>query len=381
MSLRIIPTLWITSFIFLASAGTPGVAGPLDGAGAGRSTTTAKPVGRSVTFKAASLMDRPEMIGGEVFRLLIPSDWRLEGGVVWRMNPANPASFRMRAIDPKGLAEVGLMPDIPCIWDPSIATYFPVGSSYLGAEVRPPIMDPAQCLRSMILPRYWPDLQNAAIVTQQELPDLAAQGPQMFPEAVGARFRAGKVRLQYGSRGASIEQDVYCLIGAVQLPGNFSRPVAWGPGEIRYSRAEKGALDDQYKIFQTIACSMRQNLHWFNRYQQLVQMLVQNQIASSNRLVDLSRYISHTNDQISASIRRSYENRQAAMDRINQRFDNHIRGVEDYQNPYSGSTVQLPSGYGEAWVNGSGEYLLSDNPNFNPNVGTNREWRRMPKPN
>lgn len=356
------------------------------GAGSGAQSLGAsgpRSAGHTVVFKSVALMDRPDMIGGEVFRLLIPADWRLEGGVVWRMNPANPAAFRMRVVDPKGIAEVGLMPDIPCIWDRAIANYFAPGSSYLGAEVRPPVLDPAQCLRNIILPRYWPELRGASILRQEELPELAALGRQKFPEAaqLGAQFRAGKVRLAYSERGIAVEQDIYCLIGAVQLPSGYSRPILWGPDEIRYSKAERGHLEEQYKIFQTVSCSMRQNLQWFNRYQQLIQILTQNQIAASNRALDLSRYISHTNDQISAGIRQSYEKRQAAMDRINERFDEYIRGVEDYRNPNSGSVVQLPSGYGEAWVSGSGEYILSDNANFNPNVGSNHTWTRMPKQN
>jgi hypothetical protein len=39
--------------------------------------------------------------------------------------------------------------------------------------------------------------------------------------------------------------------------------------------------------------------------------------------------------------------------------------------------VQLPGGYHDAWVNSRGEYILSNNASFNPNVGDNIEWRRM----
>jgi hypothetical protein len=50
--------------------------------------------------------------------------------------------------------------------------------------------------------------------------------------------------------------------------------------------------------------------------------------------------------------------------------------------PQTGATieflpVQLPSGYREAWVNGRGEYILSNDAGFNPNVGDTTEWRHM----
>jgi hypothetical protein len=39
--------------------------------------------------------------------------------------------------------------------------------------------------------------------------------------------------------------------------------------------------------------------------------------------------------------------------------------------------VQLPSDYRYAWVSASGEYVLSDQAGFNPNVGSTTEWRQL----
>ncbi|MGA8754313.1 hypothetical protein [Candidatus Deferrimicrobium sp.] len=73
----------------------------------------------------------------------------------------------------------------------------------------------------------------------------------------------------------------------------------------------------------------------------------------------------------------SYRKRSESQDRISQSFSEYVRGVETYRNPYEGRPVQLPSGYSDAWVNARGEYLLSNNAGFNPNVGDTTEWRRM----
>ena len=67
----------------------------------------------------------------------------------------------------------------------------------------------------------------------------------------------------------------------------------------------------------------------------------------------------------------------ATMDRINRNFSEYIRGVETYTNPFESTQIQLPSGYNDAWVNARGEYLLSNDSNFNPNIGDNADWRRM----
>lgn len=98
---------------------------------------------------------------------------------------------------------------------------------------------------------------------------------------------------------------------------------------------------------------------------------------ASNRAVQLSQYLSRINTEISDTIRRSYEQRQAAMDRATAKFDQYIRGVEEYRNPFEGRSVELPSGYRNVWTNSLGEYILSDDPSLNPNIGSNQQWRSM----
>src|SRR5262249_32249457 len=134
----------------------------------------------------------------------------------------------------------------------------------------------------------------------------------------------------------------------------------WGLDAIRYSKAEKGKLEPQYQLCQTILYSYKPNLSWFSQCEQVKQLMMQNEMAASNRAVQLSQYISRTNQQVSDTIRKSYEQRQAALDRVNAHWDRYIRGVEDYRDPWGGrSTIQLPSGYNYAWANARGEYLLS----------------------
>ncbi|MBV9441522.1 MAG: hypothetical protein JO217_02390 [Acidobacteriaceae bacterium] len=87
--------------------------------------------------------------------------------------------------------------------------------------------------------------------------------------------------------------------------------------------------------------------------------------------------VSRVNDQISATIRQNYETRRAALERANANFDRYIRSVDQYQDPLKGAAVELPSGYRNVWANALGEYILSDDANFNPNVGSNRSWRQL----
>jgi hypothetical protein len=50
-------------------------------------------------------------------------------------------------------------------------------------------------------------------------------------------------------------------------------------------------------------------------------------------------------------------------------------GIERYYDPFEEREIQLPSGYNNAWCNNLGEYILTDNPNYNPNVESNLTWK------
>ena len=317
-------------------------------------------------------------LGTEAFRFLMPADWKVDGGVVWRANPSRPATVSMRIYNPHGVEEIGAVPDIPCVWATTLPAFgFPQGSFYLGNEVRMPIGDVTEALSTLVLPRYSVQLRGAKIIAQELLPEMAqAVAAASYPELQRvAKFSGGKIRLEYQSEGKPVEMDVYGIVGmwttAIQaVPMTF-----WGVDGIRYSRAEKGKLDDQFKLLQTILYSERLNIQWLNLYSQVQQMMVNSQMETSNRAVELSRYLSQTSRQISDDIRRSYEQRQAAMDRAAAKFDRYIRGVEEYHSPFEDKPVELPAGYRNVWANAGGEYVLSDDPNFNPNIGGTQQWR------
>jgi hypothetical protein len=319
-------------------------------------------------------------LGIEAFRFLMPADWKVDGGVVWRANPSRPATVSIRIYNPSGVEEIGAVPDIPSVWAVTLPSFgFPQGSFYLGNEVGPPIGDAIQCLRTLILPRYSAQLPGARVVSQTPLPEMAqAWAMANYPELQGrAEFSGGKVRVEYQPQGAPIQMDIYAVVGSWTVPIQGVPMTFWGADSIRYSKAAKGKLEEQYKLFQAILYSEKLNIEWLSRYTQVKDLMVQNQMEASNRAVQLSQYLSRTNNQISDTIRRSYEQRQAAMDRTTANFDQYIRGVEEYRNPFESRSVELPSGYRNVWANSQGEYILSDNPNFNPNNGSTQQWRSM----
>ena len=84
-----------------------------------------------------------------------------------------------------------------------------------------------------------------------------------------------------------------------------------------------------------------------------------------------SRSVARAGDQINDMIMKGYHDRQAVMDRVNQRWDRTIRQVEVYHNPVTGENVELPSGYSHVWRDKSGEYVAVPTWIANPNYQSN----------
>jgi hypothetical protein len=187
--------------------------------------------------------------------------------------------------------------------------------------------------------------------------------------------KTDKVRLEYAEGGTIMHEDIYCVL----VYGQYPTGMIWSADRLYAFKAPKGELDARAALFQAMVASQQINLSWFNKYLQVVGMWQQNVMASIQSAGMLSRYISQTYNEISAMNRQAWENYQASSDRINRQFSEYVRGVETYQNPYESRPVELPSGYQEVWANAKGEYILSDSPNFNPNVGSTQNWQRLAK--
>jgi hypothetical protein len=354
-------------------------------------TKPAPPVD-TLTLRSTGIMDSPQHIGGEAYRILVPATWRLEGGIEWRNDPANPASPWVRLHGPRG-QEIGVLPALTFVWNPQmLGRNFPPGSHYAGTEVEQPVLDPFQCIQRVIIPRYLRNLSGANVVKQEPLPELADVGHMKYPgpEYRNAQFRAGKIRFAFNENGVRMEEDVYVLTAAVQFRVGPTVTTMWAPDEIRYSKAPAGDLDRQLAIFQTAMFSLRPDVRWFAAMQRVSQQLVNQQIQASNaavaraqaqaqaadRQAAANRSIAQSGDKINDMIMQGYNRRMATQDAIAAREDRTIRQVEIFQNPSTGERVELPEGYSSVFKGPDNTYVMGG-ANFNPNYSSNGSYTRM----
>lgn len=70
--------------------------------------------------------------------------------------------------------------------------------------------------------------------------------------------------------------------------------------------------------------------------------------------------------------------RNASVDQRNQQFREALGGVQTYQNPFGfGGTVELPNTFQYYWSDPQGNFVGTNDPGANPNVGSTVEWRRL----
>ncbi len=345
-------------------------------------------------FRTYSIMDDPRHIGGEAYTILAPIDWRVEGSIMWKNAAGDPAAPWVKLIGPAH-QEIGVLPPIAFIWNPQLfGSRLRPGSFYSGTEVQPPLLDPVPCIKTIVIGRYLTTLGTADVVKQEALPELAAAGRLKYPgpQYSNAVFEAAKMRFEFVESGIEMQEDVYVLTSAVQFKMGQTIATLWALEEVRYSKAPKGMLDAQFPLFQTALFSLRPNLKWWATQQDVSHELgrlqaqanspaaarTMQQMATVDRALELRRMAEKNKNPVTDEVVKAYQARQSVMDKLNEHWDSSLRGVEAYRKTGSGENVELPSGYSAAWMNQSGQYLVSGSDTFDPNSDAAKgSWTKL----
>ena len=133
------------------------------------------------------------------------------------------------------------------------------------------------------------------------------------------------------------------------------------------------------KLFYVMISSFRVNPHWYAAYKSIIQSLIQGQIQRIRHIGQIGQIYAQTGREIREQNLRDWYSRQEVYDRLSTDWSREIRGVDAYFDPHRQEVVELPSGYGNAWANNLGEYILTEDPNFNPNQVSNLHWEPMPQ--
>jgi len=138
--------------------------------------------------------------------------------------------------------------------------------------------------------------------------------------------------------------------------------------------APKGKLSGNDKLMRVMMTSVRLTPEYStftNKYIASFYQMQANKEAKIDQInANLQNDITQTYMQMSANSARA--SRQGFLE-----ADQNIRGVQTFRDPSTGQTMELSNQYDHAWLNGANEYVMSDDPNFNPNAQLSGSWNQL----
>jgi len=340
--------------------------------------------GNMQRFKKYTYIDQ-QGTGLEAFSFLMPSDWIFEGGMTWILdNPAMPSVTAFRVYNPQGKEEFEVFANQCNFWTTNLQLLgmFPPGTKYFGSTVKKPVTA-QKALRNIILPKHRKNFQDLTVIKDENVPELPiALGAGQQAQGYGSSEATGaKLRVSYTQNGIPMEEEFYAVVESFTFPvqGMYGTTynTLWYIDYIFSFKSEKGKLESYTQVFQTITSSFKVNPKWYAKYSNVIEYLAQQQIRQIKSVGEFSRMLSQMSDQISDEKMQQFESRGDVYDKVAQKFSDNTLGIDRYYDPHEGREVELPSGYNHAWSNNRGEYIIIDDPNFNPNVGSNLDWRPL----
>jgi DNA-directed RNA polymerase subunit RPC12/RpoP len=336
---------------------------------------------RGMRLKQFSYTDT-QGTGLELFRTLIPVGWQFEGGCRWLQdNPGMPAVVAFQIFNPQGAEMFSVLPNINLTWNtnPMAGMMHPEGSRYFGAEVRPPVPI-LRALKEMVLPRNRSNVEGLQILAEEPQPDLPRLAKSEAP-LVGGSAEGGKLRVRYSWQGRQYDEDIYGVVEIYRAPiSSMFSPneiLIWYVDFLIAFRAAAGLLDATMDLYKVMIGSFQLNPNWYAAFKSIAQYMAQRQIQHIHNIGQIGQMYAQAGSQMRQQNLNDWYARQQTYDRLSTDWSREIRGVDAFFDPHRQEVVELPSGYGQAWANNLGEYILTDSTTFNPNLDSNLHWEPM----
>jgi hypothetical protein len=321
------------------------------------------------------------------FDLLIPSDWTFKGGVVFGGGKGGCFSdlfaLSWDANSADGAIAFQGAPDYSWQYadDPSVLKKLTdPNRRALGANATPcPVIKPMKAedyVRQYVLKGLPSGSTLVAVEPFPELNQIARKRMGLPPgnDNSGTQTEAIRVRTEFEKDGKA--QEGWLAVAVVTRMYRAGRGSFYDCHAISLTalRAPKGKLDAYDKLFQVMISSLRPEPKWQTYSSAVIAKMygaeAQKEAAQDKIVADLQRQVAETIQSVTAN---------AFQGSMNSAFaaDQNIRGVQTFRDPSSGKTMELSNLYDHAWLNGSNEYVMSEDPNFNPNGQLTGNWNQL----
>ena len=320
--------------------------------------------------------------------MLIPSGWSLSGGVsgntregcfsdifsLWWEAKAQDGALAFQGVPNDSWQYADDPAELHKLNDPNRRA---LGLGGKPCPVKKP-MKAEEYLRQNVLTVFPSGSTIVSVDPYPELNQIARKQLGLPPDNSGAgagtQTDAVRARVKFQKDGKNMEDWVTAVL--------VTRTYRQGRGafydchaiDIMALRAPEGQLDGNEKLLRVMISSIHPEQKWetFSNgfIAKLYQEEAQKEAIMDKMVADFQRQVAETiNGVVANSVRGA---NQAAFGQ-----DQLIRGVQTFRDPTTGNTMELSNQYDHAWLNGSNEYVMSDDPNFNPNGQLNGDWNQL----
>ncbi len=343
---------------------------------------------KRVRFLDQMGFDRPV----EAFSMLVPSGWKAEGGIKWGSIGGCRGEIIKSVVtltSPDGAFSFHALPirAFSFASDQMMLQAIRAGAQAGGCAVNQPF--------------------NASqFVDGYARMDLRAQASNIHPDEASIAYLrpfdqiANDAARQYGNNS---QQESTVAKGDLRFPDGSEgllqgtvtnivtrKPDAFTGGMTMFSvttvvpfmmRFPAGRRAEALKLYHTIMTSHRVSPIWKQAKERFMTQLGNIEHRGNMERIRLmgeqSRAYAREQSAASDQRMRDWENRQASQDRQHTNFIQAIREVETWKDS-SGASVELSSGYSNAWTSGDGSYILTNSPSFDPSSAfRDQQWKPL----
>lgn len=307
------------------------------------------------------------------YTMFVPTGWKTEGGVEYPPQDGCGliSRLRWRAQAPDGSGAIEITPEEK--WS---AGNFPMPPNNClqsqAASVRPYLEGWVQRNR-----------RGARVMDFRPRPDLLkglealnSENPQI---GLKSWVDAGEILIAYQQDGKPVREAISTVVmfshsKFQSIGGNPGIEMLQGTSTPGFAmRMPDGALN--FKMIEALRQSIHTAPEWGARVRQASDERHRATMAANRQMSQDNMREIQKRGQIAAQARAevadmqmgTWQSRNESMDRNQRETIESIRGVETYNDPHYGGTVQLSNQYQHAWQLRDGSYVLTDDVNFDPN--------------
>ncbi len=340
--------------------------------------------GRYIKFKKVEIYDYNGFAKPVVaYTLLVPDGWKVSGGINWNLNAkclTGTVSNHLKAESPDGKLSFEMFPIHTWEWmnDPTALQMakYTRQTTGKGCMLHRP-MNANRFISQVFIPEMRPGAKKIKVVNTSGAASAAReknfQEIRAMMQYYNADLETDAVLATIRYKSSTGTKDEWVTTSVTEYSYNLPSAMNYGSyykyyystaDEIMSLSAPKGELEKNDKLFSTIMASFHLNPVWGKA---ISDMFVNISNIQAKGAMDRSRIWSNAMNEIGETQYQSWQNSQDSQDRIAQNWSQYMRGVETYIDPNTNTSVELSSGYNQAWTDKNGDYILSDNPLFNPN--------------